>query len=180
MNYQANTKADLLKQLDLLTEEYRKVISATSIDHMNIQIDGKWSIYQNIDHINKSNKLTAVGYMTPKFMLQTLFGKSKNGSRSTEEIIRLYQAELQNGAKSPKLFEAGTSDMKESSPLLQKYNDQIASLKSQVESWSDDELNTYRMKHPILGNLTGKEMLSFTVYHQFHHLNTIQRILDKI
>ncbi len=180
MNYQADKKSDLLKQLDLLSEEYRKVIAETSIDHMNLQVDGKWSIYQNIDHINKSNKLTAVGYMTPKFMLQTLFGKSKNGSRTTEEIIHLYQAELQNGAKSPKLFEAGASKIKESSSLLQKYNDQISSLKSQVESWSDEELNIYRMKHPILGNLTGKEMLSFTVYHQFHHLNTIQRILDRV
>lgn len=180
MNFQANTKNELLVQLDMLTEQYQAIISETPVDKMNVQLNNKWSIYQNIDHINKSNQLTCIGYKTPLVILRLTFGKTKASSGSTEEIIRLYQAELSKGAKSPKLFEAGKSNLKDNADLLKKYNAQISALKSNIESWTEAELDQYRMIHPILGKLTAREMLSFTVYHQFHHMNTIQRILEQL
>jgi len=63
--------------------------------------------------------------------------------------------------------------------MLKTFNEEISSLKSHISEWSEEELNTIRLPHPILGKLTAKEMLSFTVYHLFHHMKTIQRILDK-
>lgn len=180
MNFQANTKSDLLSQLDMLIGQYQAVISATPVDKMNIQLNNKWSICQNIDHINKSNQLTSIGYKTPGIILGLTFGKAKVPSRSTEEIIRLYQAELSKGAKSPKLFEAGKSNLKDKTVLQEKYHAQMSALKSNIDSWSEADLEKYKMIHPILGRLTAKEMLSFTVYHQFHHMNTIQRILEQL
>lgn len=106
MNFKANTISDLLIQLDALTSQYKEVILNTSTEHMNEQLDGKWSIYQNIDHINKSNRVTNIGYKTPRFLLKIFFGKSATGSLSTEEIIKKYQDKLADGAKSAFIFEA--------------------------------------------------------------------------
>jgi hypothetical protein len=111
-------------------------------------------------------------------MLGVLFGKSKTGSRSTQEVIQMYQDHLHKGAKSPYLFEAKDWIINSNSELLEKYNDQISSLRKIIEDWSEKDLNIYCMKHPILGNITAQEMLSFTVYHQFHHMKTIQRIAE--
>lgn len=178
MNFQANTKQDLLIQLDVLTAQYQKVIQKTSLEVLNIRVENKWSIFQNIDHLNRSNRLTAVGYKTPKIALGLLFGKSKTGSKPTQEIIQLYQQHLKNGAKSPYLFEAKDWVISSNSELLEKYNQQLSSLRKSIEDWSEKDLNLYCMKHPILGNITAQEMLSFTVYHQFHHMKTIQRIIE--
>lgn len=178
MNFQANTKQDLLIQLDVLIEQYQKVIQNNSLEILNIRIENKWSIYQNIDHINRSNKMTTIGYKTPKMMLGVLFGKSKTGSRTTQEVIQMYQDHLHKGAKSRYLFEAKDWIINSNSELLEKYNDQISSLRKIIEDWSEKDLNIYCMKHPILGNITAQEMLSFTVYHQFHHMKTIQRIVE--
>ena len=178
MNFQANTKNDLLIQLEVLIGQYQRIIEKSTLEILNIRIDNKWSIFQNIDHINKSNQLTTIGYKTPKMMLGVLFGKSKSGSRSTQEIIQLYQDSLKGGAKSPALFEAKDWISSSNTELLKKYNEQISSLRKSVEDWSDEDLNTDCMKHPILGKMTAIEMLSFTVYHQFHHMKTIQRIVE--
>ncbi|HUH73429.1 MAG TPA: DinB family protein [Chitinophagales bacterium] len=178
MNFQANTKQDLMIQLDALTEQYQKVIANNSIEILNIRIDNKWSIFQNIDHINKSNRMTAIGFKTPKMALGVLFGKSKNGSRSTQEIIQLYNEHLKKGAKSPYILTAKDWFSSSNTELLQQYNEQISSLKSSIQDWSEEDLNRYCIKHPILGKITGLEMWSFTVYHQFHHMRTIQRILE--
>ncbi len=177
MNFQANTKDSLLAQLDILSDQYRDVIKNTSLDQLNLQQDGKWSIYQNIEHINKSNRVTTIGYKTPLALLRMFFGISSSGSADTEEIIRRYQKKLTEGAKSPILFEAGKSILKSNQFLLEKFEKQTKSLKNSIAPWSEKELEKIRLPHPILGKITGKEMLSFTTYHMFHHMNTIQRLL---
>ena len=177
MNFQANSKSALLTQLDILIEQYRTVIQTTPSDKIILQPNGKWSIAQNIDHINKSNWLTTVGYKTPHVLLKIIFGKPTVSSRPTEDIIHTYQSKLKSGAKSPKLLEAGKSKPVDKNALLTHFDNQIASLKKSIATWSETDLEAYLLPHPILGKLTGKEMLSFTVYHMFHHMNTIQRIL---
>ena len=178
MNFQAQTKKELLQQFDILTDQYRQVISETAVDRMNLRPQGKWSIYQNIDHIIKSNKITAIGYKTPKTLLAIFFGKPKRPSNTTEEVIRQYQAHLAQGAKSKKIFEAGNKPLKDPDALLSAYNEQLESFKASLLNWSEKDLDNYQIQHPILGRITAREMLSFTVYHQFHHLNAIYRILD--
>ena len=180
MNFQVNTKHDLLMQLEVLIEQYQTIIQKSTLEVLNLRLDKKWSISQNIDHLNKSNRLTTIGYKTPKMVLSVLFGKSKTGSRSTQEIIQLYNDHLQKGAKPPALFEATNWISSSNTDLFKKYNEQIPSLKSSIEDWSEEDLNRYCMKHPILGKITAKEMLSFTVYHQFHHMRTILRTEENL
>lgn len=179
MNFQANTVADLLIQLDALMSQYRDVILNTSTQQINEEVDGKWSIYQIIDHVDKSNRIINIGYKTPRFLLKLFMGTSAKGSVSTEEVIKKYQAKLEAGAKSPLLSRAGKSDLKDNQLLLKRFNEHLSSLKANINKWKEEELNSIRLPHPILGKLTGKEMLSFTVYHLFHHMKAIQRILEK-
>jgi len=42
-------------------------------------------------------------------------------------------------------------------------------LVSVAEKWNEDELDQYQLPHPILGKLTIREMLYFTIYHNLRH-----------
>ena len=44
-----------------------------------------------------------------------------------------------------------------------------AELLSAVEKWDETELDQYMLPHPILGKLTVREMLFFTIYHNLRH-----------
>lgn len=180
MNFQANTKEELLIQLDIIFKLFLDIIQKYNVDQLNQQWDGKWSIFQNIDHLNKSNQLTTLGYKTPKIILRALYGKSDGPSRTTQEIINLYQSFLGKGAKSPRLLGGKNAHLKDKEKLLEAYKSKIQALRNAVQEWTEKDLDFYCMKHPIIGNITAKEMLSFTVYHQFHHLNTIERMIEKL
>ncbi|MCB9182399.1 MAG: DinB family protein [Flavobacteriales bacterium] len=41
--------------------------------------------------------------------------------------------------------------------------------------WSESDLERYLLPHPLLGKLTLREMLYFTLYHVQHHQALVQR-----
>ena len=43
-------------------------------------------------------------------------------------------------------------------------------LLEQVEAWSESDLDTYVLPHPLLENLTSREMLFFTLCHNQRHM----------
>ena len=44
------------------------------------------------------------------------------------------------------------------------------------ENTTEEELDTYLIPHPLIGKMTLRELLFFTVYHIGHHLKTIKNI----
>ena len=53
-----------------------------------------------------------------------------------------------------------------------------AALQALVESiglWSERQLDRCQLPHPLLGPLTVREMLFFTLYHNRHHLDGVRR-----
>jgi hypothetical protein len=43
--------------------------------------------------------------------------------------------------------------------------------------WPEAKLDAIQLPHPLLGNLTVREMLFFTLFHQSHHMDVIRRRL---
>lgn len=42
---------------------------------------------------------------------------------------------------------------------------------------SDEILDTYQIPHPIIGLISVREMIYFTLYHYKHHLKAINKLL---
>lgn len=180
MNIGANTSDALLAELDGFYDAYVQLINETSLDDLNFVHNGKWSICQNILHVNRSNQLTNVGYASPKWFLKLIFGSPSKSSRTTEEVIQAYKSKLSQGAKSHPILEANHAVCREKGKLLTEYHSVFTSLRKNLTKWSDEDLHHYNIYHPILGKITALEMLSFTVYHQYHHLNTMCNLLKLI
>jgi uncharacterized damage-inducible protein DinB len=53
--------------------------------------------------------------------------------------------------------------------LLDQFSKASTELVSVVEKWDEEELDQYLLPHPILGKLTIREMLFFTIYHNLRH-----------
>lgn len=52
-------------------------------------------------------------------------------------------------------------------------------MRTALEGWSERDLDRIRMPHPILGMLTTREMLFFTLYHNRHHVEAARRRLPR-
>ncbi len=132
-----------------------------------------WSASDNVDHMIKAIKPVAKAINLPKIALQSMFARPENPSRSYDEICIIYRAEIAKGAKASGAFlpnqEMPENPKEKKMELLDQLARALEKLILAVEKWDDKELDEARLPHPILGKLTVREMLYFTIYHNLRH-----------
>ncbi len=131
--------------------------------------NGKWTAGQQLAHIIKSVRPVNLAFMLPGFILKVAFGKADRPSKGYDGLVEKYYTKLAAGGKASAPFipkEVATSDRK---GLSKKLEALINSLISRVDSFSEKQLDTLILPHPLLGKLTLREMLYFTIHHVEHH-----------
>ncbi|HSH04493.1 MAG TPA: DinB family protein [Anaerolineae bacterium] len=142
--------------------------------------DGVWSPAENLVHLIKSASPVVQALRAPKMVLRAQFGKAKHVSRSLPEVRHTYVDEalagggVATGGFLPQVTEETAA---ERARILDKWQSKNEQLLVGMESWSEEQLDTYQLPHPLLGNMTVREILLFTVYHNLHHVNDVQRLL---
>jgi len=139
-----------------------------------------WSPEQNIRHLYKACFALRMGMLTPKPLLRLIFGRSKRASRAMSEISGDYLHALAQGAGAG-MYAPMTAAL---SPAREKQNRLVKSfvdigkaLSKSVLSWSEEDLDTIRLPHPILGLLPVREMVLFGILHGKHHSNIVRKRL---
>jgi len=132
-----------------------------------------WSASDNVDHLIKAVKPITLALKMPRLALQGMFGKAERPSKTYTEICIAYEDEIAKGAQASGRFlpdqETPTHPEEQKKQLLDGFSKVGEALLSALEKWGDAELDQYLLPHPILGKLTMREMLFFTVYHNLRH-----------
>jgi len=133
-----------------------------------------WSASDNLDHLIKSHEPLAKALRLPKITLQAMFGKPQKPSMSYEELCQIYRDEIAKGAQAsgrylPNQENPDANAEEKKRDLLGQFSKASAELVSVVEKWEENELDEYLLPHPVLGKLTIREMLFFTIYHNLRH-----------
>lgn len=134
---------------------------------------GKWSAGQQLDHLIKSVRpvCSALGY--PKFTLRC-FGVSQRPSRSYEELVQQYQEQLAAGATTTVPYQPAVIYSGQRQALIHSFIGQKYRLKEKLRSWTESDLDKYRLPHPMLGKLTVRETLYLMAHHNEHHLEKLK------
>jgi hypothetical protein len=134
-----------------------------------------WSASENMDHLLRSVKPLTKALKLPKITLRGIFGKPGKSSLTYEELCQIYRDELAKGAQASGRFlpaqenpiAEGAEEKKQE--YLSRWANVSSELVSSAEKWEENELDQYLLPHPILGKLTIREMLFFTIYHNLRH-----------
>lgn len=141
--------------------------------------DHRWTIAQELLHLTKSNMGTARLFSQPPEQLR----KTKNPSRSYQEIVQKYQTKYAT-AKPPRGLRGVQPDEGASvdkATLIDQWNKACQTLLKSTESWLEPKWGQYTVwKHPLLGVLTVQEMLYFTTFHNEHHANVVEEKHGKL
>lgn len=86
-----------------------------------------------------------------------------------------YKAKLAAGGKARGPFIPPVILFENKESLIKQYLLQKEKLISKIKRQSEEELDLYILPHPLLGKLTLREMLFFTIYHNRHHLELLQK-----
>ena len=140
---------------------------------------GKWSAGQELLHIYLSVKPFAQVLAAPKWLLKIVWGRANRESRSYDDLVKKYEEKLRNGGRAAGRFIPPAVPFEKRDLLAGKMQSAVQSLNKKLGHFKEEELDKYILPHPLLGKLTIREMLYFTVYHVQHHQRISSEKLEK-
>jgi hypothetical protein len=162
------TKAELIRELQLHHRDFTDLLQTFDEQTFGFAPEGKWSAGMQLDHLIRSVAPVGLAFRLP-WLARLVFGKANRPSRSYESVVEKYKSKLAAGGRASGAFVPKVVAFRERQALCQKLQREVEQLCRSVEKTPEHRLNTLILPHPLLGKLTFREMLCFTIYHVQHH-----------
>jgi hypothetical protein len=107
--------------------------------------------------------------------LRMRFGTAKAPSETLDKLQARYEALLAEGGKASGQFVPPPVRMEDKPKLVDELREQGETLIDVAGRWDESDLDKYVLPHPLLGNLSVRDMLLFTYIHMGHHLDILKR-----
>ena len=137
--------------------------------------EGRWTAGQHLDHLIRSTKPLNMALRLPKLALRMKFGTAKAPGEALDALAARYESTLASGGKASGQFVPPEVALAAKPSLVENFRTEGTRLTQVVGKWKGSDLDQYLLPHPLLGNLTVREMLFFTYHHMGHHLDTLTR-----
>ncbi len=171
------TKTEIIAQLTNKHEALIKlIIGLDNADFVKSKA-GKWSAGQHLDHIARAINPITIGLFFPKFLIKLFLGKANRPSKTYKEVVQKYKDNLALGGVASGRFVPKTIGIDQKDKLHKTILKLVDILILQINDCTENELDTIIFPHPLLGRITLREMMYFTIYHAEHHQNIVIRDL---
>ena len=150
-------------------------VLAVPRDQLDRSLHGKWTPAQHLEHILRAVRPVAFAMLVPKWFLRWRFGTPNRAPRDYDALVARYKEKLAAGGKASGRFVppvVPATEVERISASLQRI---VNTLIHRVNGWPEHDLDRYLLPHPLLGKLTMREMLFFTMYHVQHHQALVER-----
>lgn len=131
--------------------------------------EGKWTPAQHFDHIRRSVGAVTRALLLHRFIFRLLFGMANRPSRTFDGLVEKYQSKLKGGGKASGRFVPDKISPEKLDEVNNGYEEAVTGLVKKLKKWNEKDLDRYILPHPLLGKLTIREMMYFTIYHVVHH-----------
>jgi hypothetical protein len=158
-------------QLQLLNahRKFGEAIAHLTDDQFMSAPAGKWTPGQHLEHICISVYQTSRAFKFPKFVVRLLFGKANRPSKSYDALIQKYKDKIAAGGVATGVFVPKSVPLSRKAELLKTLDQLVPQMVKRLQKYNDQQLDLYLLPHPLLGKVTLREMLYFTIYHVQHH-----------
>lgn len=129
----------------------------------------KWTAGQQQAHIVLCVKPLVQVFSMDKEAIAQMFGRSDRSSRTYDALFADYLQKLNEGGKAPGRFVPEPVSADQQKLLNEKLDKLVKELCAKIETFTEEELDGLFIPHPLLGNLTLREMLYNAICHVEHH-----------
>ncbi|MBT8233502.1 MAG: DinB family protein [Saprospiraceae bacterium] len=164
-------KPEIFKQLNI---SFEKLIywldNHPQHKFSEVIIEGKWTAGQHIQHLLQSTKPVNTIMKMPKLFLRYKWGTCNRPERTFDALVNKYETKLsKNTQPGPKRFQPPIVSAAQKSAIIEKLDSERHKMIRIASKWSEKALSKYVIPHPLLGKLSVREMLYFTILHTDHH-----------
>jgi len=169
------TRQEIVVDLGAAFRQLADWYRAQAEDSFDSGPDGRWTAREHLDHLIRSTQPVNMALGLPKMALQLRFGKAKRPSISFEVVAANYEKALLEGGKASGPYIPNHDRNLTKAMLVEAFLKEGERMGEGMAKWSDAQLDGYLLPHPLLGKMTVRELLFFTIHHTRHHLQTLNR-----
>jgi hypothetical protein len=173
------TKQELIDKLILNHQQFTAYFSKLDDQDFIFSLnDVKWSAGQQADHILRSLSPLKMLLGFPKWLVKLVFKRANRPSKSYEKLIDKYLERLDKGGRASGRFVPGRIEPSSKIALSRKIENTVLKLCKSLNKYAEEEIDELVLPHPLLGKLTLREMMYFTIYHVEHHHKLAMQFLS--
>lgn len=181
MTIDTYSKDQIIADLQVEQQAIHDTVTNMPEDKLFTGTDTEWSPEGYLKHLIISVKAFAKALLLPRDQIEAMFGKA-DGSKTFDELVADYEKLLTEGLQAENVsnitpvnyrMPEGIED--EKTYLIETWNEGNNRLYANLETWSEEDLDSYCIPHPALGMITVREMLFFTIHHNRGHAEDIKR-----
>jgi len=165
---------------NLLSEKYNSFVhyvNELTTEEYFCSYQQKWTAAQQLQHIVLCVKPLVQVFSMDKSSLEQKIGLSDRPGFTYDELLNKYNQKLKEGGKAPDRYVPETILTDQREILSQSLAGMIKDLCSLIENFTEQELDTLVIPHPLLGNLSMREMIFNAGFHVEHHHELIKQYL---
>lgn len=170
------TKSALIETFCKNHKEFSSYINSLSDADFLFAAKDKWSAGQQLEHVYLCITPFTKALASKEFIEQK-FGKVNRPTWSHKEVETFYTNALQNGGKAPERFVPTMVELNKKAELTNALNETLKTISQYWETFTEEELDTLMLPHPLLGNMTIREMFYLMADHATHHMNQTKKNL---
>ena len=174
------TRDELRRDLAAVREWSGEFWSSFEPDAFFAPFGEAWSPADNVRHVAKANRPVALALRVPRILVLLRYGITGRRSRRYAELVEVYRRALANGLRAGRYAarplgpEERTAEAR--TRALALLDSSLADVHSALAGWSERGLDRLRLPHPGIGMLTVREMVTWTIYHNTHHVANVVRL----
>lgn len=171
------TKQEIIDKLISNHTDFANMIGGLNDNDFMFMLEKKWTAGQQLDHVFRSVSPLTLAFTLPKFIPALLFGKANRPSKDYDSLVKKYILKLEAGGVASGRFVPKAIELNQKEALKIKLLKTVADLTKKINKYSEQDLDLYVLPHPLLGKLTVREMLFFTIHHvEQHHKITLRNL----
>ncbi len=169
-----HTRDEILAFLDEVQRDGVAYWSAFDDDEFFANIGDAWSPSDNVRHLTKSIRPVTGALRLLKPVVRMMFGRPKREPMSYDAVVAFYRGKLAEGGTAGR-FAPSARVVTDRAEVISRFEHANRELREAIARWPDRALDRHQLPHPLMGKLTVREMLFFTLYHQLHHIDVVKR-----
>jgi hypothetical protein len=172
-----NFKETLFQQFQKNHFDFIEYINTLTEEQFLFSKNQKWTAGQQLEHLVISIKTFTNG-VTNKMLLLEKFGTITRPRFDDENVVKNYKNALANGGKAPSVFLPNVVEWTQKEAFIQDIYKYLTRLENNFLQYTDQEIDTFAIPHPLLGLMSIGEMCQMLTYHVLHHQSQVKINLE--